>query len=112
MKKCYNENFNPFDEYSEDWDYDIYYDISIRNYSEVIRAYNYSQYVKRFRIMAKHQMLQQSQRPKLSEDDFDKLLQSLKSFLNKNEEKSLFNSQKRVKTIFRLLMQKKLTEWN
>lgn len=78
--------------------------IEIRNYREVLRAYNYGLYEKRFRALANSQKLSPNLRPKLDQAQFALLMKDLADHLLTPREPDPLASPKNQQTAQRLLL--------
>jgi hypothetical protein len=112
--RCYVENMRgagergnhePFnDEKLYDEEAQSFGPIVIRNYLEVLRGYNFDRYEKRFREGADAKALSSSQRPKLDENQFAKLLGKLRNELLTIREADPLDNPVNRKAALRLLL--------
>jgi hypothetical protein len=102
-----NDNNEPFDDqklYDEEGQ--SFGPIVIRNYQQVLRGYCFDRYEKRFRERADANKLFSSQRPKLDEGQFAKLIGKLrKDLLRCREPDPLSNPTNREATLRLLLVE-------
>ena len=87
--------------YSEEQDFG---GVVIRNFIKVLKNYSYERYVKRFRVMAEHHRLAQSQRPKLTSEEYMAQMQQLWGAVARVGEARLLDDPKANKTARRLLV--------
>lgn len=77
--------------------------ICVSNFQKVLKEYNYTRYVNRFRQLADNGGLKRSQRPKLNKQEFDKLFDNLKLHYTEVGDRKFLRNKKTIKLSSRLL---------
>ena len=95
------ERFDDEKYYCEEQDFGV---VAITNFVKVLSSYSYERYVRRFRVMAEHHQLAQSQRPKLSAEEFMAQINQLRRAIERAGEAQLFDDPKVQTIAWRLLV--------
>ncbi len=95
------ERFDDEKYYCEEQDFG---GVEIRNFIKVLRNYSYERYLRRFRAMAEHHRLAQSQRPKLTAAEYSTRIDQLWGAIARVGEARLLDDPKAQRTARRLLV--------
>jgi hypothetical protein len=98
---CMSEPFDDERYYSAEQDFG---GVEVANFAKVLRSYCYDRYVGRFQAMAAQRRLSQSQRPKLSANEFEQLMLELGNTLAGCGEKHFLDTPKAQRVASRLLV--------
>ncbi|MEW6305488.1 MAG: hypothetical protein AB1705_18585 [Verrucomicrobiota bacterium] len=95
------EAFDDEKYYTSDQDFGGF---AVRNYRKVVRTYSYERYEQRFRQLAGSRRLTSQQRPKISVEQFQLLMNELTTSLGRVGEGSFLKDSRNRKLADRLLM--------
>ncbi len=96
-----NEHFDDDKYYDEEQDFGP---VAITNFVKVLKSYSYERYTRRFRTMADHHRLAQSQRPKLNATEYTTQMDYLWETISRVGEAHLLGDPKIQKIASRLLI--------